>query len=369
MSHALVHAAAAPVGSGLPDVARPAFAASAALIVESGPAALLPAEEARREQYLQAIGQRLLKRPEPHAWMIGASLLQGSQAMGIVIPGSGHIPISADVAGDPEAASTAVERTRRSGLNDPLAVLMLASRWVPSMYSLDGSQVVLQLSKAAPRNAYSWLVMANFASAGGDDGEVIKFLQRANSAPEFNDYHGDVVRLFIRESESLPPSELRQVDGLYRSRAIEQLILATFVANQSASPWAKSFVPMDCSHATPLPEIRRVCVDALERVVAQMNTFVGGQRALQTLRILAKSDTQREAADRQLRNLAWQQEKLYELGFAIADIVTEAEASIADWQRGGTEVSVGIARLQRHHIPLEPPAEWQPKPRAMVRLY
>lgn len=364
-----VSAAPGPASVRLPAVARPTFAASAAQIVDSGPAALEPAEIIRQEQYLQLLGRRLLAHPEPRAWMLASHLLSGTQAVAVAAPGGATIPISSDVEGDEKAATAAAERTRRTGLGDPVALLMLLANWVPSAFALDGAQVARRLSEVAPQNAHSWLVLANVASASGDDDAVVDALRRASSAPVFDDYHGEIVRLMLSSSEAFPPPELRQRDGAYRSRTVERLILANLIAERTAARWTRSFVPMDCSGATPESMTGASCRSALMKVVSRPTTYASATRAWESMRNLTQGQMNREEVDRQLRGLAWQQEKLYELGFAIADIITEADASIGEWERGGTEVSVGIARLQRHHIALEPPSDWQPKPRAMVRVY
>lgn len=338
-----------------------------AQIVASGPAALEPTEEKRRMLYLSGLGERMVKRPEPHAWLLGAVLLQGSAATKTV-SGSGVVVTSDHAAGNAKLAGLAIERAHREGRSDPIAMLMMMGQWISPPPDVLRVDLAKMLTDAAPDNRYAWLVRAAILSSEGDKEGMIASLKRAAAAPQYDDYHDDLMRVLLRESQAYPPAELRQVDGTYRARAVERLLVATNIAEQTSGVWSRHLAPMNCWPSHVVVGMESICLDALILVAGADNTFAGRERALTLMRPLLKDESVRRENERELRQIAWQREKLYSVGFAVADAITEADATIADWERGFSEVQVGLARLNRHHISVDPPPDWQPSGPAKVFL-
>ena len=359
-------AAAAPAGAGLPGVARPALGDRAARVVQSGPSALAP--EARREQgrYLISLAGSMLGRSEPSSWAMAALMLQEQRdAIGLAMPG-GEVVMADGHAVDDAAIEGAFRRARSEGMSDAATLAVLSATTVPGLFQTSTPEFAQRQVEVDATNAFAWLrtLFRNDDVAPGKQRHV---LQRAAAAVRYDDHHGHVVRLFLAASERLPPPSLKQDDGALRSPETTRLMLADYFGRRYETDTGVGHVPLVCTRPEQDAAMRASCRTTLRKLVARPTTYRALDSALQAL-ALGATETDHVELEQQQRASRWQVQKLHELGFVVTDDPVEVAATLADWTRGGSEVSVGRARLRRHRIALDPPVLWQAQAPALVPL-
>lgn len=252
-----------------------------------------------------------------------------------------------------------VARARALGADDPVVWWVLASDW-PGLPPRERERAVRHLRQLAPNNAAGWLLVADDA----DDTDA-NFLRAAQSN-RFDLYEGEYVRA-LHAAASLVPAPEFALEQTKTSEAVEREAQARLIV--ALGKWTAHALP-------PLREVNERCNGtlalsgsrlqeclALSRLMANRSRNVLLQRVGTTL-LLARSPQgdERSAVEAARRRLDWMLERSAPLasgeGWAI---------SARRWlDPDGDEFAVTRTLLERHGVPLEPPAGWRSQSRAVL---
>lgn len=215
------------------------------------------------------------------------------------------------------------------------------------------------LLKDAPDNAAVWLIKLGVDARDQQQGAAREDLQKAAAAKVYDDYAGTSLKTLANSVGVLPPPA-DTFDPTHAGGAVGmQTVLIFGLASAQPQP-SLQLVAKLCENAGKDESIKADCL-SLGKLLEWGSSPMARSLGLHLREVLADDPAQQQQAKDARRNLIWQVQNFNQLLARVQDDPTLAQHLLALARNGGTEMSLQLAALRDSNIPVDPPADWQPR--------
>ncbi len=215
------------------------------------------------------------------------------------------------------------------------------------------------LLKQAPDNAAVWLLKLGVDARDRKQDAAREDLRQAAAARMYDDYTGISLKALADSVGVLPPPA-STFDPTHAAGAVGmQTVLIFGLASTQPQP-SLQLVAKLCENAGKDDSIKADCL-RLGKLLEWGSNPLARSLGLHLTEVLADDPTrQQEAADAR-RTLVWQVQSFNQLLARVQDDSTLARHLLSLARSGGTAMSLMLAALRDDNIPVDPPADWQPR--------
>ena len=215
------------------------------------------------------------------------------------------------------------------------------------------------LLKEAPDNAAVWLIKLGVDARDQKADAAREDLQKAAAAKVYDDYAGTSLKALADSVGVLPPPA-GTFDPTHAGGAVGmQTVLIFGLASAQPQP-SLQLVAKLCENAGKDESIKADCL-SLGKLLEWGSSPLARSLGLHLREVLADDPAQQQQAKDARRNLIWQVQNFNLLLARVQDDATLAQHLLALARNGGTEMSLQLAALRNDNIPVDPPADWQPR--------
>jgi hypothetical protein len=217
-----------------------------------------------------------------------------------------------------------------------------------------------KLVTQAPGNAAVWLLKLGADAHNMKQDDARDDLAKAASAKLYDDYTGTSLQVLANSIGVLPPPA-GSFDQTRKGGAVGMQTMLVFgLAGTQPQP-SLPIVAKLCENAGDDPSIKADCLK-LAKVLEWGSSPLGRSLGLHLREVLSDDTAQQQQAKDARRNLIWQVQNFGALLDKAQDEPSMAQHLLALARNGGTEMSLQLAALRDNKIPVEAPADWQPRP-------
>ena len=214
------------------------------------------------------------------------------------------------------------------------------------------------LLKQAPDNAAVWLIKLGMDARDHHQEATREDLHKAASAKIYDDYAGTSLKALANSIGALPPPA-DTFDATHGGTAVGmQTVLIFGLASTQPQPGLRLVATL-CDNAGGDDSIKADCL-SLAKLLEWGSSPLAHSLGLHLREVLAGEPDQQQAKDAR-RTLIWQVQSFNQLLARAGDDPTLAQKLLSLARNGGTEMSLQLAALRDAGIPVDPPADWQPR--------
>ena len=216
-----------------------------------------------------------------------------------------------------------------------------------------------RLQEQAPDNAAVWLIKLGADARGMKQDDARDDLAKAAAAKLYDDYTGASLQALANAVGTLPPPA-DTLDPAHPGGALGmQTVLVFGVAGSQPQP-SLPLVAKLCENAGTDVSIKSDCV-ALGKTLEWGSSPLARSLGLHLREVLADDPAAQQDARDARRTLIWQVQNFAQLLALAPDDATLSRQLLALARNGGTMMSLQLAALRQNNIPVDPPADWQPR--------
>ncbi len=220
-------------------------------------------------------------------------------------------------------------------------------------------EALQQLLAQAPDNAAVWLLKLGADVHNMKQDAAREDLAKAAAAKLYDDYTGVSLQALANAAGVLPPPP-ETLDPAHPGGAVGmQTVLVYGVAGAQPQPGLQLIAKL-CENAGEDASIKADCL-ALGKTLEWGSSPLARSLGLHLREVLADDPAQQQEAKAARRHLIWQVQSFAQLLARAQDDAPLASRLLALARSGGTEMSLQLAALRDNNIPIEAPAEWQPR--------
>jgi hypothetical protein len=220
-------------------------------------------------------------------------------------------------------------------------------------------ETLQQLEKADAQNAATWSLAFAHARAAKDDVGARAALTSAAQSTLYEDHFGALIGVLDEAVDILPISEeiLRASGQGGVSTAGYKLTSAAGIAASLPQPGLRAIVEA-CQDSANDADLAADCV-ALAQKIADSGSLITRSYGVKLMVDLLPAGAQQDAAKLRARTLAWQTQRISELGGRLADDARLTRVYLDALGQRGQETDAVQAVLRNQGVALEPPADWK----------
>ncbi len=215
------------------------------------------------------------------------------------------------------------------------------------------------LLEQAPDNAAVWMVKLGVDARDHKQDAAREDLHQAAAAKLYDDYGGTSLKALADSVGVLPPP----ADTFDPSREAGpvgmQTVLIFGLASAQPQP-SLQLVAKLCENADKDESIKDDCL-RLGKLLEWGSSPLARSLGLHLSEVLAEDPAAQQEAKDARRTLVWQVRSFNQLLARVQDDPALARQLLALARTGGTEMSLQLAALRDNQIPVDPPADWQPR--------
>lgn len=264
--------------------------------------------------------------------------------------------------GRPAALKTPalLARAQKTGADDALvwwAAAGLECHAAPK--ACPALETLQQLEKADAQNAATWSLVFAHARQAKDDVSARAALTSAAQSTLYDDHFGALIALLDEAADILPISEeiLRASGQGGISTAGYKLTFAAGVAASLPQPGLRAIVEA-CQDSANDAGLAPDCI-ALAQKIADSGSLITRSYGVKLLIDLLPAGAQQDEAKARARTLAWQTQRISDLGDRLADDARLTRVYLDALGQRGQEIDAVQALLRNQGVSLEPPADWK----------
>src|SRR5579875_418458 len=215
------------------------------------------------------------------------------------------------------------------------------------------------LQALEPDNAATWVPAAARADRAGDAQALDHALQKMADAPRFDPHAWRLAQraLRVRAAAPLPPG----LSPDHRDDYLVDFFEGAMQAMQQQGPFERDTLALAAACGHPqAPRVRRqVCVrigTSMENSGTLVAMLAGSRMVMRN----SDNPAERDDARRRLRAVTWRVTQFPALAGSAYDDTALARAWLDALRTQRSEDAALIILLQSRHVPLQPPAGWQP---------
>jgi hypothetical protein len=210
----------------------------------------------------------------------------------------------------------------------------------------------------APDNAAVWLIKLGTDARDQNQDAAREDLHKAASAKLYDDYAGTSLKALADSVGVLPPPA-GTLDPAHTAGAVGmQTVLIFGLASTQPQP-SLQLVAKLCENSAEDSAIKADCL-SLAKLLEWGSSPLARSLGLHLREVLADDPGQKEQAKNARRTLVWQVQSFNELLARAHDDSALARHLLLLARNGGTEMSLQLAALRDGHVPVDPPADWEP---------
>lgn len=215
------------------------------------------------------------------------------------------------------------------------------------------------LVKQAPDNAAVWLVKLGMDARDQHQDAAREDLHKAASAKVYDDYAGTSLKALANSVGVLPPPA-DTFDPTHAAGAVGmQTVMIFGLASTQPQP-SLQLVAKLCENAAEDDSIKADCL-SLGKLLEWGSSPLARSLGLHLREVLADDPDQQQEARDARRTLVWQVQNFNQLLARVQDDAGLARHLLSLARNGGTETSLQLAALRDDNVPVDPPADWQPR--------
>ena len=254
---------------------------------------------------------------------------------------------------------TLIERAAQADGSSPAVSWMRLADCDPKADACPNLDALDALLKEAPDNAAVWLIKLGVDARDQKQDAAREDLQKAAAAKVYDDYAGTSLKALADSVGVLPPPA-DTFDPTHAAGAVGmQTVLIFGLASTQPQP-SLQLVAKLCENAGTDASIKADCL-SLGKLLEWGSSPLGRSLGLHLREVLADDPAQQQDAKEARRKLIWQVQNFNQLLGRVQDDATLAQHLLALARNGGTEMSLQLAALRNENIPVDPPADWQPR--------
>jgi hypothetical protein len=216
-----------------------------------------------------------------------------------------------------------------------------------------------QLLTQAPDNAAVWLLKLGADARNMKQDDAREDLGKAANAKLYDDYTGASLKALASSIGVLPPA-VDTFDPASKAGAVGmQAMLVYGIASTQPQPTLQVIAKL-CENAAEDASIKADCLK-LGKILEWGSSPLARSLGLHLREVLADDPAQQLEAKGTRRNLIWQVQSFSQLLARAQDDPSLAQHLLALARNGGTEMSLLLAALRDSSIPVDAPANWQPR--------
>ena len=216
-----------------------------------------------------------------------------------------------------------------------------------------------QLLAQAPDNAAVWLLKLGADARNMKQDDAREDLGKAANAKLYDDYTGASLKALASSIGVLPPAA-DTFDPASKAGAVGmQAMLVYGIASTQPQPTLQVIAKL-CENAAEDASIKADCLK-LGKTLEWGSSPLARSLGLHLREVLAGEPAQQQEAKDARRNLIWQVQSFSQLLARAQDDPSLAQHLLALARNGGTEMSLLLAALRDNNIPIDAPANWQPR--------
>lgn len=216
-----------------------------------------------------------------------------------------------------------------------------------------------QLLTQAPDNAAVWLLKLGADARNMRQDAAREDLGKAANAKLYDDYTGASLKALASSIGVLPPAA-DTFDPASKAGAVGMQTMLVFgIASTQPQPTLQVIAKL-CENAAEDASIKADCLK-LGKTLEWGSSPLARSLGLHLREVLADDPAQQQEAKDTRRNLIWQVQSFGQLLARAQDEPSLAQHLLALARNGGTEMSLLLAALRDNSIPVDAPADWQPR--------
>jgi hypothetical protein len=254
-----------------------------------------------------------------------------------------------------------IERATQADGAGPAIDWVRLADCTPATADCPSDQALQDLVTRAPDNAAVWLVKLGVDARHMKQDAAREDLARAAAAKHYDDYTAISLQALANSVGVLPPPS-GTFDPAQAAGALGmQTVLVYGLAAAQPQP-SLPLVAKLCENAGQDATIKADCL-ALARTLEWGSSPLARSLGLHLREVLADDPQQQQSAKDARRQLIWQVQQFTSLLARVEDDPALAQQLLSLARQGGTELSLQAAALRANNIPIDPPADWQPRQR------
>ena len=211
----------------------------------------------------------------------------------------------------------------------------------------------------APDNAAVWLIKLGADARAMKQDDARDDLAKAAAAKGYDDYAGTSLQALANSIGVLPPPA-NALDPAHPGGAVGmQTMLAFGLAGSQPQP-SLPLVAKLCENAGKDASIKSDCL-ALAKTMEWGSSPLSRSLGLHLSEVLSDDPAAQQEAVQARRSLIWQVQSFAQLLARAPDDAALAQHLLTLARKGGTQMSLQLAALRENNIPVDPPADWQPR--------
>jgi hypothetical protein len=251
-------------------------------------------------------------------------------------------------------------RAQKYGADDPLVWWATAGiECHAPTAACPASETLQQLEKTDAQNAAVWALALAHAQQAKEETTARAALTSAAQATQYDDHFGALVAALNAAADVLPVSEeiLRASGQGGVSTAGYKLTFAAGVAASLPQPGLRAVVET-CKDPSGDAALAADCV-AVAQKIADCGSLITRSYGIKLLTGLLPAGGQQDSARARSRVLAWQMQRISELGGRLADDSRITRVYLDALAQRGQEIDAVQAVLRNQGVASEPPADWR----------
>lgn len=252
-----------------------------------------------------------------------------------------------------------LKRAQQAGADDALVWWVSAAvECHDKAKTCPSTQTLQKLESVDAENAAVWALSLWHSQQAKDEPTARAALTSAAQAKRYNDYFGATIAILYDATSILPMSaELLNATGQNTGVDGYRLSSSAVIAATSLPPSAGAIAAM-CKDATA--DTRLVDCVSVAKTLAASGSVMAQHFGVSLLESLLQPGPELDAAHAHARSLAWQMQRISELGDRLANDSRVSRVYTQALSEHGDEIAAVQAMLRSQGVTLEPPADWQP---------
>lgn len=216
-----------------------------------------------------------------------------------------------------------------------------------------------KLQTQAAENAAVWLLKLGEDTRHSKPDAAREDLAKAAASTVYDDYAGISLKALANSIGVLPPPASTWDPANSAGAYGVQAVLVYGLANIQPQP-GLAITAQLCEKSADDASIKADCLK-LGKTLEWGSSALSRSLGLHLREVLSDDPAQQESAKLARRNLIWQVQNFAQLSSRVPNDKVLAQHLLALARSGGTEMSLLLAALRDNHIPVDAPADWQPK--------
>lgn len=211
----------------------------------------------------------------------------------------------------------------------------------------------------APDNAAVWLIKLGADARAMKQDDARDDLAKAAAAKGYDDYAGISLQALANSVGVLPPPATA-MDPAHSGGAVGMQTMLVFGLAGSQPQPSLPLVAKLCENAGKDASIKSDCL-ALAKTMEWGSSPLSRSLGLHLSEVLSDDPAAQQEAVQARRSLIWQVQSFAQLLARAPDDAALAQHLLTLARKGGTQMSLQLAALRENNIPVDPPADWQPR--------